>query len=161
MGQRVARQRSQADDEAGGMVAGRHREILAPEMWRRADAHQEVVDGREVGHLFHGHAADFLAPAVDGFQLGRRDGFARGLLQTPAGVQVSAHQAVLDFGRFGQQIDELLAVVDADVVQVGRGWSVHWITIPEARMQARHGIPFSHVQKNIIVRKLRKDRITR
>jgi hypothetical protein len=60
MGERSAMQRRQAHHQAGGMIARRDREILAPEMRWRANAHQEIVDRGQAGHFFHGDAADFL-----------------------------------------------------------------------------------------------------
>ena len=111
----AAREAGELDDDAGGMVAGRDREIRPRQMRAGADRHHQVAGQRQVGHLLDGDRGDGVAPALDRRRLLRRQAVALAALEAPRGVEVAAHQVVLDRRGLGEQIDQLLARLDPDL----------------------------------------------
>jgi hypothetical protein len=61
-----------------------------------------------MGHLFHAHAEERLSPALHGVEFGGLEVFSRIGLQTEQGEEVAAQQVVLELGRFGQQVQQVL-----------------------------------------------------
>ena len=65
-------------------------------------------------HLLAGDGEDHPAPALDGLELvGPKTG-TRGALEAERGVEVLAHQGVLELGSLGEQIGQLLAALHDD-----------------------------------------------
>jgi hypothetical protein len=67
-------------------------------------------------HLLERHLAQRAPPALDRRQLGRRHALADVALQRPDRIEVAAHGGMLEFRRLGEQVVELLAVLDDDVL---------------------------------------------
>ena len=88
---------------------GVEREIGATEARHAAKCRGDVPDGGEVAHFIDGNAKDLLAPAAGGGGLGLAQALGRLRLETERGVEVGAHQVVLDLGRLVQRVHEQLA----------------------------------------------------
>jgi hypothetical protein len=87
--------------------------VRPPEVGRSADCGQEVAHGSKMEHLFDGNAAKQPAPLAYLPKLGIRDALVRAALQAERGEQIAAHHAMLDFGRLGQEVDQLRTVLYA------------------------------------------------
>ncbi len=99
-------QRHESNDEAGRVVARRHRQVRTVEVRRAAQRHQQIVDERQVTHLLDGDAHHAFAPACDTVRLGRRQPIADSTLEAERRVEIRAEQIVLDLGGLGQQMNE-------------------------------------------------------
>jgi len=76
----------------------------------RTDCDQQIVDQRKRQH-FLGSDGDY--PGAPAFQRAlsiHRQVFAHRLFERKCGIQISAHQAVLGFRRFGEHQVQLVAV---------------------------------------------------
>ncbi len=78
----------------------------------RAHGGQHVLHQGQVQHLLGGHVGDRGAPALDGLVLLGGEPLLLRLLQAEGGVQVLAHDAVLELGRLAQHVDQRLAMLD-------------------------------------------------
>lgn len=104
----VARERLQANDEAGRVGPRLDRKHRPPEMRLAADRLHQVGNQGQVSHLFHGHADDHAAPARDcGGLVGAPARIRQ--LQAERGIEVAAHQVVLDLRRLVKGIEQLLS----------------------------------------------------
>jgi hypothetical protein len=110
----AAREAGQFDDDAGGMVAGRDGEVRPRQMRAGTDRHHQVAGEGQVGHLLDGDRGDGIAPALDRRCLLGCKPVALAALEAPGGVEIAAHEVVLDGRSLGEQIDQLLARLDAD-----------------------------------------------
>ena len=79
------------------------------------DRSQQVLDHGPVQHLLSGDAEDHPAPPPDRGKLISPQSRACGALEAERGVQVLAHQAMLELSSLGQQIGQLLTVPHHDV----------------------------------------------
>ena len=118
--QRLVAERHQRQVHAGRVVAGGLREVRPGQVRGRADGGQQVLHQRQVQHLLRGHVGDLLAPSSDGLFFFRGQAFGLRLLQAEGGVQVLAHDAVLEFGGLAEHVDQRLAVLDHER-RLGRG----------------------------------------
>jgi len=112
---RLAEGRERHQD-TGRKVAGPDRERRSPQMRCRPDRREQVIHQRQVQHFLERDLRQRTAPALDRRQFGRRHVFVQAALERPLGVQIRTHDRVLELGRFAQQVDELFAVLDDDVV---------------------------------------------
>ncbi len=134
--QRIAVEWRQAHDQAGGQHAGRDREIATAEMGDTTDRVHQIGHQGQMGHLVDGDIDDGTRPLGD---LGARLGvdIVVGLgLQAPSGIEIAAHQVVLDLGRFGERVEQLLAIMDADrrfgKAGVGHAYVLHPGLVPRS-----------------------------
>ena len=105
---RRRRERLKADHKTRRVRPCVDRERRAVQMRRRAERVHQVADQREVRHLLHRHRRDGAAPAGDRIALrGRPSGIVS--LQAERGVEITAHQVVLDLRRFVQPVQQLFA----------------------------------------------------
>ena len=110
--QRLLAERQQRQVNAGRVVAGGLREVRPGQVRRGADRGQQVLHQGQVQHLLGGDVHDLLAPALHRGGLGVGQPLGRGLLQRERREQVLRHDAVLQFGRLAQDVDQRLAVLD-------------------------------------------------
>jgi hypothetical protein len=114
MRERIGAERQQPELHAAGQVVAAAREVRPAQRRRRADRGHHVEDQRQVQHLFNGNAGQHLTPA------GHRGGLFRGQpvlrpgLQAEARVQVLAHDQVLDLSRLGEQVPQVLTMLNDD-----------------------------------------------
>ena len=96
---------------------------VAPRLvWHMGPAHigggpngrEKVLHHRPMHHLLGGDCQDHLAPALDGRQLIVAKTGTRRALETERGVEVLAHQGVLELSSLGEKIGELLAALHHD-----------------------------------------------
>jgi hypothetical protein len=87
-------------------------EVRPPKMGRTADRSKEITHGSKVKHLLDGDASDQSAPAANLSKLGIGDPFVRAVLQAERREQIAAHDSVLDFRSFRQEVDQLRTVLD-------------------------------------------------
>ena len=134
-------ERQQRQVHAGRVVGGGMREVRPGQVRGAADGGQQVLHQGQVQHLLGGDVADVLAPALDRLRLFGAQALGFGLLQRERGVQVLAHDAVLEFGRLAQHVVQRLAVLDHQR-RLGRGQ-------PAARRdhlcEPSPGLVFAHV----------------
>jgi len=78
----------------------------------RADGRQQVLHQRQVQHLLRGDVEDVLAPSSDRLFFAGGEALAGGLLQAERGVQVLAHDPVLELRGLAEHVDQRLAVLD-------------------------------------------------
>jgi len=102
------------------MVAGRDGEVRPREMRRAADRAGQVAGEREVGHLLDGDGKDRVPPVPHGVGLLGPQAVLGAALQAPRGIEVGAHEVVLDRRRLGEEIDQLLTRLDDDARLGGR-----------------------------------------
>ena len=124
-----AREAGQFDDHAGRMIAGRDRKVRPRKMRCGADRDEQIARQRQVGHLLDGDRGDRAGPALRGLGLRRREAIAFVALQAPGGVEIAAHQIVLDRRGFGEEVDQLLAGLDPDL-----GFFRHFPLAPSRRI---------------------------
>lgn len=96
--------------DVGRELARGRGKIKVPVMRPRADRDQQVVDQRKMQHLLGGDRDDLGAPALHDAPFMCQQILVGALLERERGIQVSAHQAVLDFCRFREHADQLAAV---------------------------------------------------
>jgi hypothetical protein len=77
-----------------------------------ADGGQQVLHQGQVQHLLRGDVGYALTPSLDGFGFFGAEVLGFGLLQRERGVQVLAHDAVLEFGGLAQHVVQRFAVLD-------------------------------------------------
>ncbi len=98
----------QPDDEAGRIRPGIDREGRPGRGQRAAERVGQITDEREVRHLLEHHRHDGVAPALHRVALlvapARLDP-----LEAERGVEVAAHQVMLDLGRLVQPVQQLFA----------------------------------------------------
>ena len=104
--------RGEPQHDIGGEAALRDRKFRPPQMRRRTGRGEDVVDQGEMQHFLQRDLAQGTAPAIDRRQFFRRDALFGAALQAPHGVEVGAHDAVLEFRRLGEEIKEFLAILD-------------------------------------------------
>jgi hypothetical protein len=145
--QRRLTERQQGQVHAGRVVGGGLREVPPGQVRGRADGGQQVLHQRQVQHLLGGDVRDVLAPALRrlGFFLGEALGL--GLLQAERGVQVLAHDPVLELRRLAEHVDQRLAVLD-DERGLGRG---HAAPGGDHLRQAPPALAFCHVVRAFLV----------
>jgi hypothetical protein len=107
-------ERQEGEPDAGRQVVRVAGEVRPAERGSGADRAHHVADQREVQHLLDRDPGQHLLPA--GHRAGLLGGQAlvRVGLQAVAGVQVLAHDHVLHLGRLGEQVPQVLAVLDGD-----------------------------------------------
>ena len=128
--QRPFAEPEQCELHLGRVSLGAVREVGAAHVRRRADRRQDVVDERPVQHLLRGDLEERPPPALDGFELRRRQTGADVRSQAEGGVEVLAHRHVLDLGRLAQQVRQLLAMLDHDLRPRHRARSVGACSTP-------------------------------
>ena len=101
-------ERRELDDDAGRQVAGVEREVAAPEARRAAERRSDVPHRREVPHLLDRDVERSTcrqAAAVAGSP--RPDARpSSAVAQAERGVQVRAHQVVLELGGFVERVQD-------------------------------------------------------
>ena len=112
-------QRSLAEGHEGELhtrrvALGLVRHVRAGDVGRRTDGGEEVVDERPVEHLLGGDAEHHRAPPLDRLEVLGRERVVGRRLQAERGVEVLAHQPVLELGGLAEQVRERLAVLDDD-----------------------------------------------
>jgi hypothetical protein len=110
MPQRLLPERQQGQLHAGRIVVSRLRQVGPGQVGRGADGRQQVVHQRQMEHLLGGHVRDARPPALNRSELVA--GQALALLEGERGIQILAHDAVLELGRLAQHVDERLSVLD-------------------------------------------------
>jgi hypothetical protein len=105
----------EGDHYAGRVIAGGHGEVRALEVRRRADGREQVGDEREVQHLVDCDVDDGRAPPGHRSALVCAKRAFRALFQAVRGVEVRAHEPVLDLRRLGEQVGELFSLVGDDL----------------------------------------------
>ena len=113
-------ERQQRQVHAGRVVGGGMREVRPGQVRGAADGGQQVLHQGQVQHLLGGDVADVLAPALDRLRFLGAQALVLGLLQRERGVQVLAHDAVLELGGLAQHVVQRLAVLDHER-RLGRG----------------------------------------
>jgi hypothetical protein len=78
------------------------------------DGREQVLDHGPVQHLLSGDAENHSAPPLDGCKLIGPQPRACRAFEAERGVEVLAHQAMLELGRQAQQVGQLLAVSHHD-----------------------------------------------
>jgi hypothetical protein len=73
-------------------------------MCRASDCGRKIRDQSEVGHFLDGDTDHDASPALDGVQFGIAYAFGRVVLQAERCEKIAAHQIVLDFRRFREEI---------------------------------------------------------
>ena len=106
----------QAQLDPGGIALGLVRHVRSAHVGRRAHGYQEVLDQCPMEHLLRRDGEDHSAPPLHGLELVIGETGAGLRAQAEGGEEVLGHEAVLDFGRLAQQIGQLLAVLDDDVL---------------------------------------------
>jgi hypothetical protein len=91
------------------------REVRPAQRRRRSDRGHHVEDQRQVQHLLDGDTGQHLAPASHRGGLFGGQPVLRSGLQAEARIQVLAHDQVLDLSRLGQQIPEVLTMLNDDI----------------------------------------------
>ena len=112
-------ERRKVEIDRGRKISSPDREVRPCEVWAAAKCSEQVIDQREMQHFFHGYSAYRGTPATNGFQLLLADALILTFLQSPLGIQISAHHHVLEFRRLGEQVEKLFTVVN------GYAGSVH------------------------------------
>ena len=88
--------------------------VRAGDVRRRADGGEEVVDERPVQHLLGGDGEDDRAPPFDRVEVLGSERLVGFGLDAEGGVEVLAHQPVLELRRLAEQVRQRLAVLDDD-----------------------------------------------
>jgi len=88
------------------------REVRPRQRRRGPDRGHDVHDQREVQHLLDRDAGHGLLPSRDRVGLPGGQTLVRVSLKAEAGIQVLAHDHVLDLRRLDQQAPQLLTVLD-------------------------------------------------
>ena len=114
VGQSRLTEREQAELDARRKVVGPAREVRPCERRGGPDCRHQVRDECEVEHLLHSDALQDGAPPIDRRELLCCQALLDTLLQTEACIEVLAHDPVLELGGLGQQIPEMLAMLDDD-----------------------------------------------
>jgi hypothetical protein len=115
MRERIGTERQEPELHAARQVLAAAREVRPAQRRRRADRGYHVEHQRQVQHLLDGDAGQHLAPA------GNRRGLFGGEpvlwpgLQAETRVQVLAHDQVLDLGRLGEEVPQVLTVFNDDL----------------------------------------------
>ena len=115
------------DDDAGGVIAARHRKIRPAEMRTAADRQRQIGDQGQMRHLLDGDVDDGAPPAAQFGRL-RRVEAVRLVFQAEGREEVAAHQVVLDLGGFREEIDQVFPAID-----VNRAFSSTWTRPPRQR----------------------------
>ena len=113
-------ERRQSNYHVGRKPAGVEWKIHAAEAWRTAERRGDVPHGGEMAHLLDGHAENLAAPAGRGIGFRGRQAFLFTGLQAEGGVQVGAHQVVLELGGFVQLVYQRFARYRSHV-----GYGIH------------------------------------
>ena len=114
MGQSRLTEREQAELDARRKVVRPAREVRPRERGRGPDCGHQVRDECEVKHLLQSDALQDGAPPIDRRELLRCQALLDTLLQTEARIEVLAHDPMLELGGLGQQIPEMLTMLDDD-----------------------------------------------
>ncbi len=114
MGQRRLAERQQVQLHAGREVIRALREVRPGEGERGPDRGHHVADQGQVQHFLDGDPAQDLVPARDSSRLPLREALVGVALQAEVGVQVLAHDHVLELRRLGQQVPQVLPMLDDD-----------------------------------------------
>lgn len=79
-----------------------------------ADRDRQVRDDNKMSHFLDGDGDDRLAPSLQRIALGVGDALFATPSQAERGIEVAAHQRVLDLRGLGEEVQELLARTDVD-----------------------------------------------
>ena len=79
-----------------------------------ADGREQIARGCQVDHFLDNDAPDHPAPFLHPRQVLRGQSLVLPLLHRERGEEVATEDLVLEFGRLGQQVHELRAVLDTD-----------------------------------------------
>ena len=113
MVERRAIQSMEFDDDAGGVIAARHRKIRPAEMGTAADRQRQIGDQSQMRHLLDRDVDDGAPPAPQFGRL-RRVEAIRLVFQAEGREEIAAHQVVLDLGGLGEEIDQLFPAIDVN-----------------------------------------------
>jgi hypothetical protein len=102
-----------------GIVTRRHRKVRSRKVWTTADADAKVCDQEEMQHLLGRHRQNDFTPPLDSLPFLNSQPRLSGALEAEAGIQVTAHQCVLDLRGLCEQMKKLLSG-STDDVGVGR-----------------------------------------
>src|SRR5512139_4067015 len=105
--------------EVGHVVRAAVGKVRAVEIGRRADSDQQLVDDRQVHHLFDGDASERLLPTSDRLSGPGRESGSRAGLQTEGGEEIAATEAVLKLGRLVEQEDQFFPQRNSRILHAG------------------------------------------
>ena len=134
--QRIGPKGRELHGNTGRQIPGIEREVGTADAWTRAERRGEVPDGHQVTHLLDGDVHQHAAPALHRLSLGSGESLRLALLETRGGVEVRAHQVVLELGRFVQRIDQDLALQERA--------RVSGVVHAMVSLQLQAGMPVSH-----------------
>ena len=115
MGQRISAERQQRELHPARQVVAVTGEVRPAQRWCGADRSHHVEDQRKMQHLLDGDPGEHLVPSGDRIGLPGRQPLVRAGLEAEARVQVLAHDQVLDLCRLGEQVPQVLAMLDYDL----------------------------------------------
>src|SRR3546814_10797379 len=98
--------------DARRQISGREREIGAPEPRRAAERRGYIPDRHEMAHLIDGDVENDPAPARDRLGLGTAQPLRLAIPETEGGIEVDAHQLLLEIGGFVERVQQLLEAYD-------------------------------------------------
>jgi hypothetical protein len=104
--------------------------LARPKRGAPAERRSDVPYRDEVAHLVDRDIEDRAAPACDRFGFRRGKAFAFTVLQAEGGVEIGAHQILLELRGFVERMQNLLATHG--------GFTVHFHNPPDTAAQRRH-----------------------
>jgi len=105
--QRLFVKRGQLHHDPGGEKPRIERKVLAPEARLTGNTGRDVPHRHQVAHFIDGDIDDRPPPALYGFGLLGAQAFRFAVLQREGGVEVGAHQIVLELRRLLERVDQL------------------------------------------------------